>query len=124
MKHLVAVYGSLRKGLGNHDVIQHTDTKFVGEDTISGWTMRSYGGFPYIHPGDGTIKVEVYQVSDDCLKENLDVLEGYPSFYNRKKVDTKYGKAWIYFIENETHDAYPLVESGDWVDWVENSNEF
>lgn len=110
---LVAVYGSLRAGMGNHRVLG-ASTK-VGSCKVQGWVMRSLGGFPYIHHGEGEIVIEVYEVNA-LTSARLDGLEGYPSFYNREQIDTPFGKAWIYFIEDRSHTA-PLVTSGDWVQY-------
>jgi len=119
-KTLVAVYGSLRKGLYNHGVIEDEQTAFVGETELRGFEMRDYGSFPYVHHGNGKIKVEIYLVTEEKLKEDLDMLEGYPSFYNREQVYTKYGKAWIYFIDKENHDIYNKVKDGDWKEYINN----
>ena len=109
----VAVYGSLRQGMGNHRLLE--SSKFLGKDKLDGFIMYSLGGFPCIRtvfPEGNTITVEVYEVDDETFRR-LDILEGYPSFYDRKKVDTQYGEAWIYTIEREK--SRPVVESGDWV---------
>lgn len=113
-KGLVAVYGSLRKGLHNHNLLEDAD--FLGTDQVSGFKMYSMGGFPFItHDGateSDTIQIEVYQV-DPYEMRRLDQLEGYPSFYNRELIKTKYGDAWIYFIDDEVA-GHPPVIHGDW----------
>lgn len=110
---LVAVYGSLRKGLGNHRVIsQDPSHTLLSTERIGGWDMFSYGAYPYISQGGGEITVEVYQVADETLVP-LDRLEGYPHFYNRVQVETSQGLAWIYFI-NQGSNNRPVL-NGDWV---------
>lgn len=114
---LVAVYGSLRKTLGNHRLLE--DAQFIGTDRISGFRMYSYGAFPYIRPSDQTdytILIEVYDVTDEEFAR-LDRLEGYPSFYNRKQVPTQFGDAWIYFIDEDSQS--PEVTSGDWLEYYQ-----
>lgn len=113
----VAVYGSLRQGFGNHVLLEDEENVFFcGEDdTAPEYTMRSLGGFPGIYEGgDTSIKIEVYTVSNKVF-QRLDMLEGYPRFYDRKMIDTKYGQAWIYFLKDYGNDR-PVVESGDWRD--------
>lgn len=114
---LVAVYGSLKKGFGNHVLLE--DAEFLGEDWIPGWDMYSLGGFPAITPSHrlrcldkNDTKIEVYLVNE---KEfiSLDRLEGYPSFYNRTKVHTHYGEAWIYFM-SEPPKYGELIKEGVW----------
>ena len=113
-KGLVAVYGSLRKGLHNHSLLERAD--FLGTDVIAGFKMYSLGGFPFITHDDATyddrIFIEVYSVNPNEMRR-LDMLEGYPSFYNRELVQTQYGQAWIYFIDNEVAGHDPVID-GDW----------
>lgn len=109
---LVAVYGSLREGMGNHRVLG--GSTMVGKATVGGFDMFSLGGYPYCVPDKtGEIVVEVYQVSEE-VGQSLDALEGYPSFYDRKLISTPFGEAWIYFID-QYRDGTPYVEGGDWV---------
>jgi gamma-glutamylcyclotransferase (GGCT)/AIG2-like uncharacterized protein YtfP len=66
---------------------------------------------------NNNVKIEVYEVSDELFTNKLDRLEGYPDFYNRMEVNTSFGKAWIYFLNDYSFiDNYSLqiVLSGDW----------
>lgn len=114
---LVAVYGSLRQGLHNHAVLGGSE--LVGEDTTTpNYTMVSLGSFPAVHiGGDTPITIEVYKVNEEIF-HNLDRLEGYPHFYNRTTIDTKYGKAWMYFIDDAPLATNKVVENGDWADYL------
>ena len=116
-KGLVAVYGSLRKGLHNHVLLEQAE--FLGTGTVAGFKMYSMGGFPFITHDDATqddtIQIEVYSVTPREML-SLDQLEGYPSFYNRELVDTPYGKAWIYYIDGEVQGHAPVI-NGDWFEY-------
>lgn len=112
----VAVYGSLRKGLGNHRVLG--ESKMIGTQWIPDYEMFSLGSYPGIRSGDSHILVEVYEVSDETLRR-LDTLEGYngndaTNFYDREEVSTDYGKALIYTLQGHRYKSQPIVESGDW----------
>lgn len=116
---LVAVYGSLRSGLGNHRVLG--GSKLIGTDRISGWEMFSLGGFPGIRSGDGSIVIEVYEVVSSEVDKGLDRLEGYygpgeSNFYDKAVVETKYGQASIYTLEGNNYFGNQQVEDGDWVE--------
>ena len=116
---LAAVYGSLRRGLGNHRLLK--SNKLVGVQELDGFTLWDYapGSFPAItEGGDSKITVELYEVDAAGLKR-LDGLEGYPSFYNRKVVSTERGDAWIYFIEEDLSHLNK-VEDGDWYMYLVN----
>ena len=110
---LVAVYGTLRKGMGNHCLLSRAE--FLGSQrTDPIWEMYA-SGCPVIVKGKSSILIEVYKVSKNNLN-SLDRLEGYPDFYNRKIVKTNWGDAWIYFMEKLS--LWPnmhKVEHGDYV---------
>lgn len=132
--HLVAVYGSLLTGLGNHRVMTRAEGELLGEDTTyADFTMISLGGFPGLFKepqGEGTkIKIEVYKVPEKGLLGPLDSLEGYsPNFpkssmYIRELIKTTFGDAWIYIYNSRSDkDQFKdrIVESGDWREYKSN----
>lgn len=106
------VYGTLRRGYSNHRRLENA--KFVQEDTISGFTMHSLGGFPGLVQGSSVIFGEVYEINDQIL-QSCDYLEGYPRFYNRKVVETSTGiRVWVYYLEGKSYSNRPIVKTGDW----------
>lgn len=119
----VAVYGTLRRGYGNHRVMERADGGFVGKGvTAKKFNMYHMGGFPSVskaHSSSQTpITVEVYDVEKEGITGPLDTLEGFPRFYNRTKTDIILDDgtlvdAWLYHIDEETG---PVIESGDWED--------
>ena len=121
-KRLYAVYGSLRKGLGNHRVLGNS--KFVGEHTTDpNYTMYSLSAFPGVVKGGSTpIKLEIYEAPDDATEARLDMLEGYHgpdnprNFYNKEVIETPYGEAFIYYINTDMGGGQ-VVESGDWTEF-------
>jgi gamma-glutamylcyclotransferase (GGCT)/AIG2-like uncharacterized protein YtfP len=126
MRNLVAVYGSLLKGLGNHRVLG--DSTLVGKGTVKGFDMFSLGGFPGIKSGGGSIKVEVYEVENQAGMDRLDCLEGYrgpgeSNFYDRTTVPTEYGEAYIYTLENY-YDGDEFVPNGDWYGFYTKDSRF
>lgn len=116
---LVAVYGSLRKGLHNHRVI--SEAEYISKGVVKGFGMYCLGLYPAIlRTGKKTdVVVEVYDVTSSIM-DNLDSLEGFPRYYNRKlvpvSVDGEQLVAWIYYMEGEL-DA-DFVECGDWAKYV------
>jgi gamma-glutamylcyclotransferase (GGCT)/AIG2-like uncharacterized protein YtfP len=117
----VAVYGTLRKGLHNHYLLE--DSKYLGEQTIDlkKFRMVSLGGFPAVLPSDSVgatpLTIEVYAVDDDTLSR-LDGLEGHPNWYIREKIPTDWKNAWMYVMPPEQGcEENEPVASGDWVDY-------
>lgn len=98
----VFVYGSLKKGLGNHSLLTIAEAEFVGFDSISGqFSMISYGGFPAACHNSAVecapVFGEVYRIHPEALP-SLDALEGHPEWYRREKLMTDVNeiRAWIY----------------------------
>ena len=126
-KVIVAVYGSLKKGRGNH---QHflKDAEVIGEGvTQNKFKMLSMGAFPGLIDStepDNTanVVVEVYQVDSDSFK-SLDRLEGYPHFYTRRQEtillsNDKKIQAWIYILaKDDRHGTSFVTPVDDVVSW-------
>jgi len=111
--HAVFVYGTLRRGEHNNFLLE--GQKFIGEaiSACAHFSMRAQG-IPYVrHDIDGRgkhVRGELYLVDDRCLKE-LDLLEGHPRFYCRRKrsfkVGSTYYAAWIYLCPGRGQDIAP-----------------
>jgi gamma-glutamylcyclotransferase (GGCT)/AIG2-like uncharacterized protein YtfP len=123
-KQLVAVYGSLRKGLSNHSLL--VDSEYVGEyATEPIYDMYSVSGsFPgLVMHGSTSIHMEVYSVTE-VVAGRLDRLEGYRvgeesnNHYNKVEIDTPFGKASLY-IYNHSTKSMVKVESGNWASFKE-----
>lgn len=121
----VAVYGSLRKGLGNHALLSSAIQdkaaryRFMWNSTVN-CKMYSLGGFPALVPTPDLHRVtfEVYHVNQATLKR-LDGLEGYPTFYDRTQIMINDNLCWVYFHHKAPSDE--VVEHGDWVTYVQNT---
>ena len=118
-KYLVAVYGSLRSGMGNHQYYL-SDSEYKGTfSTEPEYTLHSLQWYPGLKlNGNTSVVMEVYEVDEDTLK-NLNRLEGYypgekSTFYDRIEINTPWGKAFTYIYVNELSKE-SIVESGDWV---------
>lgn len=116
---LVAVYGTLKQGFGNHRLLK--DATFIGEGKTKDKYRLCVSGLPYMikgeHSAGKNAVVELY----DCNPlemYNLDILEGHPRFYKREKIDVlvneKVYNAWVYFVPNNSHyNNGEYVESYD-----------
>lgn len=114
MTELVFVYGTLRRGQSNNRLL--TDAQFIS-DYITGpdYTMHHNGFFPSVITGGKTrIVGEVWEVTDRIMS-SLDELEGYPFLYNRTRIETPWGKAWMYYRKPVEVSQDPIVHDGDWV---------
>ena len=118
-KYLVAVYGSLRYGKGNHQYYLSTSEYKGTFSTEPEYTLHSLQWYPGLKlNGNTSVVMEVYEVDEKTLT-NLNRLEGYypgekSTFYDRIEINTPWGKAFTYIYVNElSKDS--IVESGDWV---------
>lgn len=126
--HPIFTYGSLRKGYGNHALLE--DGRFgkvvdAGDCITEGkYTLLHLGGFPgLVAKGNTSVYGELYNVDDDVLRR-LDQLEGHPHFYKRvplkvKPVGTQEDTPWQdvegYVLPEEwLDDRAKVIESGDW----------
>lgn len=116
-EHLVAVYGTLKKGHGNY--YHHlTESKFIGKGVTKDKYPLIVDGLPYLieEKGKGyNVEVEVFKVDDDTFKD-LDALEGHPNWYQRKQIPVKLkdGKVltcWVYFNPTKTSKGRKMHKS-------------
>jgi gamma-glutamylcyclotransferase (GGCT)/AIG2-like uncharacterized protein YtfP len=118
MTNLVAVYGSLRKGLHNHKSLG--DSELIGEGVVKGFGMYSLGSYPALsrHGEKTPVVVEVYEVNPVTMSR-LDNLEGFPEYYTRKlcpvSINGESIPAWVYYMDRPLEDEF--VKSGDWVEY-------
>tara|TARA_R110001592_G_C13167848_1_gene749528 strand:+ start:2805 stop:3188 length:384 start_codon:yes stop_codon:yes gene_type:complete len=116
--HLVAVYGTLKRGMSNHDLLQASF--FLGEDTLTSVTLYDLGLFPAakFKVSDG-ITVELFKI-DDATLTCLDRLEGYrphdpeQSFYHRHLIKTRHGNAWVYIYCGGV-EFWDPIRKGAWM---------
>ena len=120
-KHLVAVYGSLRRGMSNHHYYL-SESEYKGTFTTEPeYTLHSLSAYPGLKlNGNTSVVMEVYEVDEDTLN-SLNGLEGYcpgekSTFYDRIEIDTPWGKAFTYIYVNELSKE-SIVESGDWCEF-------
>ncbi|MBE2202970.1 MAG: gamma-glutamylcyclotransferase [Chthoniobacterales bacterium] len=106
---LVFVYGTLKRGFGNHRVMADAGGEFICEGrTVTPLPLVAQG-LPFLldQPGHGhRVEGEVYRVGDSRGWDRLDRLEGHPDFYRRRLIEVegtdgdRY-EAWAYFIARE-----------------------
>jgi gamma-glutamylcyclotransferase (GGCT)/AIG2-like uncharacterized protein YtfP len=91
---LVFVYGTLKRGHGNHHWL--AGAPFQGEAELPDVVLHDLGPFPMAVPGEGKVLGEVYRIDAGALAR-LDRLEGYPRLYDRRPLPLADGRsAWVY----------------------------
>jgi len=118
----VFVYGSLKRG-GRLDMSNMPGATFISEATTVGpdYRMVSLDLFPgVLTGGDKHVVGEVWSVNDEAMRQ-LDIIEGYPTFYMRQLVETTAGVAWMYYLTHDMEyyeDCPRVVECEDFVAWM------
>lgn len=110
----VFVYGTLKKGHGNNAALKNS--QFLGRATIEGnLTLISMGWYPgLVRAGERqTIYGEVYAIDEDTL-HTLDLIEGHPNFYERRKFATKFKNAWVYTLDETFAQGAEPITGGVW----------
>ena len=116
----LAVYGTLKKGYGNHYLIK--ECLYMGEVLLP--NMRCYMGssFPmawYDKESSQKLKCEVYLISDQKVLDQLHSLEGHPDFFRCvRHPEPIEGEHIVWFYQCEHHredwkhavDELPILE--------------
>lgn len=119
-KHLVFVYGSLRRGNPHPMSVRFPESKFVAEAKASG-TLYDLGAYPGMQTNESSslITGEVYEVDDATLGE-MDEFET-SSHYLRKQIEIFTGAdqktGWVYEPDPRHYDFETLISSGDWIEY-------
>jgi len=133
---VVAVYGTLRRGERNHQVL--AGATFLGHATIRGTlhaiVRTSQRPYPYpalVEVPDGRVWVELYQLPDLATLARLDALERYDpddvegSEYLRLEVSVQGGPrdvttAFAYAYRGPLDELGDVIGDGDWVQFAGN----
>ena len=120
-KHLVFVYGTLRRGSVRAMSSRFPRSRFVADAKVSG-SLYDLGAYPglLLDESNSLVIGEVYEVDDEILNE-LDDFEA-ASNYRRKQVEISLGTrtrtAWIYEPDPEFYSLRTLIRSGDWIEYA------
>lgn len=122
----IAVYGSLRKGQYNHQ----DSLKYIGTTSIKGFDLYpvGFGSYPAIIPTneDNALIIDILECTDED-KSWIDRMEIGAGYYIKEvqvELDGQLYPCHIYIYREEYQDSLkrrPRVESGDWVEFKNES---
>lgn len=108
---LVFVYGTLRQGESNHELLK--DSELLGLfETKPEYALSDLGEYPGLRAGNDRIVGEVYRITEQTLVQ-LDRLEDEGFEYRRETIETAFGLAWFYIYQG--HHPGTLITSGNWL---------
>lgn len=76
MRHILFVYGSMRRGKPLHHVLQSVGATFVAKGFIDGHMMYNFGKYVGVVNGWGQVWGEVYVLNDDDAMDLVDRAAG------------------------------------------------
>jgi gamma-glutamylcyclotransferase (GGCT)/AIG2-like uncharacterized protein YtfP len=120
-KHLVFVYGTLRRGSAGAMSKRFPNSKFIADAKVSG-SLYDLGPYPglILNESNSSVVGEVYEVDEKTLNE-LDEFEA-SSNYLRKQVEISIGThrrlCWTYEPNPECYSLHTLIASGDWIEYA------
>jgi gamma-glutamylcyclotransferase (GGCT)/AIG2-like uncharacterized protein YtfP len=121
-KHLVFVYGTLRRGGPGAMSVRFPNSKFIADAKVSG-SLYDLGAYPglLLNESNSLVSGEVYEVDDETLNQ-LDEFEA-SSDYSRKQVEIPLGAhrtpCWVYEPNPESCFLHKLIRSGDWIEYAQ-----
>jgi gamma-glutamylcyclotransferase (GGCT)/AIG2-like uncharacterized protein YtfP len=127
LKHLVFIYGSLRRDCTGAMSIRFPSSNFIGDAKVSGslYDLSRYPGL-LLNESNSLVKGELYEVDDELLNQ-LDEFEA-SSNYLRKQVEINVGgqrrKCWTYEPDPEFYSLQTLITSGDWVEYAKGKTDW
>jgi gamma-glutamylcyclotransferase (GGCT)/AIG2-like uncharacterized protein YtfP len=126
-KHLVFVYGTLRRGGAGAMSIRFPDSKFIADAKVTG-SLYDLGAYPglLLNESNSSVIGEVYEVDDEILNQ-LDDFEA-SSHYWRKQVEISLGDhrtaCWTYEPQPEFYSPRALITSGDWIEYAKTKTDW
>jgi gamma-glutamylcyclotransferase (GGCT)/AIG2-like uncharacterized protein YtfP len=126
-KHLVFVYGSLRRGSAGAMSTRFPGSKFIADATVSG-SLYDLGAYPglLLNESSSSVVGQVYEVDDELLKR-LDDFEA-SSNYRRRQVEISLGNerrlCWTYEPDPEFYSLHTLITSGDWIEYAKTKTDW
>lgn len=119
-KHLVFVYGTLRRGGVRSMPELFPGSEFVGRASVRG-QLYDFGEYPGLRLDESGAAVagEVYEVSGEILRK-LDDIEA-PAYYSRREVEVSLGgervECWVYEPDLSLYPSRTPITSGDWIEY-------
>jgi gamma-glutamylcyclotransferase (GGCT)/AIG2-like uncharacterized protein YtfP len=126
MKHLIFIYGSLRRGSAGAMSVRFPSSTFIDHARVRGnlYDLGSYPGM-LLNQSSSLVTGEVYEVDDELLIK-LDGFEA-SSHYVRKALEISLGdqarKCWTYEPDPEFYSLHTLIPAGDWIEYVRTKTD-
>ena len=125
-KHLVFVYGTLRRGSAGAMSVRFPNARFIADAEVSG-SLYDLGPYPglLLDGSSSSVIGEVYEVDDETLNE-LDEFEAASSYW-RKQAEIILGAerrmCWVYEPDPEAYLIRKLITSGDWLEYARTKTD-
>jgi gamma-glutamylcyclotransferase (GGCT)/AIG2-like uncharacterized protein YtfP len=112
--HIFAFYGSLRRGMENHDT-HKGNSEYLFSARLKGYKLYSKGQYPCAvksADNDGAITVEVFEISNKKVIDEIHQLELDEGYYcDEELINGMAARIYLY----KSPENYQEVVGGDWV---------
>ncbi|HWN09910.1 MAG TPA: gamma-glutamylcyclotransferase family protein [Pyrinomonadaceae bacterium] len=120
MRHLIFIYGSLRRGSPGSILLRFPRAEFIAETKVRGdlYDLGAYPGLQLSY-SDSLVSGELYEIDEETLKL-LDEFEE-SSNYRRAQFEISLGaetrQCWTYEPYPSFYSLRKLITSGDWIEY-------
>jgi gamma-glutamylcyclotransferase (GGCT)/AIG2-like uncharacterized protein YtfP len=117
-----AFYGTLLEGHGNWAYFLNAPAT-KKDLTLSGYSMRTFGGYPAIFEADpdSEVKVEVFDMSEfgEGVFESIDHMELGAGYERRLVTLSDSSRAWVYVMPTSRVEYFNIeIPDGSWNTYV------
>jgi len=126
-KHLVFVYGTLRRGSAGAMPKSFPKSRYIADAKVKG-SLYDLGAYPGLRLNESNSSVvgEVYEVDDETLSQ-LDDFEA-SSGYLRKQIEISLEAremlCWTYEPNPASYSFRTLITSGDWIEYARTKTDW
>ncbi len=103
----VFIYGSLKIGFDNHNIMKDGAKKIAQASTVGKFAMfeDDFANYPYlVRKRTNRVMGELYEITGKEMLDRLDEFEGVPDYYQRVLIKVK--------TRNKTYNAYTYIRKG------------
>lgn len=112
----IFIYGSLKKGFYNHDVLKSIDARFIKNvQTTPDYLLVDLTYFPGLVRSENgkSIKGELYEI-DEQGKKILDILEAVPTLYKDEVIQLNTGQNVMTYIYVKPYKNNKIMKEDEW----------
>ncbi len=122
-KMMLFSYGTLMSDQSRNTSMTRLGGKKLIEARVNGFGLYANSDHPTVRKEEGSwVLGEIWEfdIDEEDVLAQLDMIEGYPSYYGREKMVIGEDEVWVYIMTDEAFEsqleseAIKKIKSGDW----------